>query len=60
MRSYRAGLLIGLVIGVLIMTTLVISCVMSQRTNNKELRGTMHTYDIDWEVEIPDYDIKEA
>jgi hypothetical protein len=60
MRSYRTGLLIGLVVGILIMTTLVISCVMSQRTNNRELRGTMYTYDIDWEVEIPDYDNKEA
>ncbi len=60
MRSYRTGLLIGLVIGVLMMTTLVISCVMSQKTDSKELRGTMHTYDIDWEVELPESEIEEA
>lgn len=60
MRSCRTGLLIGLVVGILIMTTLAISCVMSQRINNRELRGTMYTYDINWEVEIPDYDNKEA
>lgn len=41
------------------MTTLVISCVMSHN-DGKELRGTMHSYDIDWEVEFPEYDIEEA
>ena len=60
MKSYRTGLLIGLVIGILVMTTLVISCVMSHKNNEQELRGTMHSYDIDWEVEFPEFDIEEA
>lgn len=60
MKSYKTGLLIGLVIGILVMVTLVTACVMSHCKSNNELRGTLSSYDIDWDIPDSKIDIVEA